>query len=142
MDMNLPGKDVRFNRIAPAWLCVGWVLVLLVISLSLRPGPAVLADGLGDKLQHVLAYTVLMLWFATLYRARATRVAYAGGFVALGVALEFIQGATGYRSFEVADMVADAIGVALGWLLAPPRLPSLLEFIERVLSRMRRGDSR
>jgi VanZ family protein len=42
----------------------------------------------------------------------------------MGIAIEFVQGATGYRSFEVMDMVADAIGVLLGWAaaLALPRL--------------------
>jgi glycopeptide antibiotics resistance protein len=43
----------------------------------------------------------------------------------MGVALEFAQGATGYRSFEVLDMAANAAGVALGWGLAL-LLPRLL----------------
>jgi VanZ family protein len=55
-----------------------------------------------------------MFWFAFLYRRAPTRAAYAAGFVAMGVAIEFIQPFTG-RDFEVADMLADALGVALGW---------------------------
>jgi len=55
-----------------------------------------------------------MFWFAFLYRRTPTRLAYAVGFVAMGVAIEFIQPYTG-RNFELADMAADAIGVALGW---------------------------
>ena len=55
----------------------------------------------------------------------------AAAFVAMGIALEFIQGWTGYRDFEVADMLADAAGVAAGWALAPPRLPNLLRGIEK-----------
>jgi hypothetical protein len=51
--------------------------------------------------------------------------------VALGIALEFVQGWTDYRTFEVADMVADALGVAVGWALAPPRLPNFLQLIEK-----------
>ncbi len=53
--------------------------------------------------------------------------------VALGIALEYAQRATGYRSFEVADMVADALGVAIGWLAAPPRLPNVLSWAEKRL---------
>ena len=34
--------------------------------------------------------------------------------LALGVALEFMQGWTDYRTFDVADMAADALGVAVG----------------------------
>ena len=55
-----------------------------------------------------------MFWFAFLYRRTPTRLGYAIGFVAMGVAIEFIQPFTG-RSFEVADMAADGIGVLLGW---------------------------
>ena len=59
-----------------------------------------------------------MLWFCVLYRRLRVRAFYAGGFIALGIALEFVQGMTGYRSFEVADMVADAAGVLLAWSIA------------------------
>ena len=33
----------------------------------------------------------------------------------------------GDKTFEVADRVANAIGVAAGWLFAPPRLPNYLQ---------------
>jgi hypothetical protein len=56
-----------------------------------------------------------MAWFCFLYRPSAARVSYAAGFVALGVALEFAQGALGYRLYEPADMLANATGVLLGW---------------------------
>ena len=52
------------------------------------------------------------------------------GFVAMGIGLEFLQGLTDYRTFEVADMMADAAGVSLGWLAAPPRLPEMLRYVE------------
>ena len=107
---------------------------MLVIYLSLFPGPVFAVPGFGDKLQHVLAYAVLMLWFANLHLSRIPRLGYAIGFLAMGIALEFIQRWTGYRSFEVADMLADALGIITGWLLSPPRLPSLLLFLERALS--------
>jgi VanZ family protein len=59
-----------------------------------------------------------MFWFCLVYRRPRTRLAYALGLIAMGIAIEFIQGWTGYRSFEVYDMVADALGVALGWGVA------------------------
>jgi VanZ family protein len=58
-----------------------------------------------------------MFWFAYLYRRTPTRALYAAGFIAMGVAIEFIQPYTG-RHFELADMLADALGVALGWGVA------------------------
>jgi glycopeptide antibiotics resistance protein len=36
----------------------------------------------------------------------------------MGIALEFVQGALGYRSFEVADMFANTFGVLIGWAIA------------------------
>ena len=59
-----------------------------------------------------------MFWFCVVYRAPRTRLAYAVGLIAMGIAIEYIQRWTGYRSFEVYDMVADALGVLLGWAVA------------------------
>jgi VanZ family protein len=55
-----------------------------------------------------------MFWFCVLYRSLRVRAFYAAGFIAMGIALEFVQGWLGYRSFEVADMAANTVGVALG----------------------------
>jgi glycopeptide antibiotics resistance protein len=59
-----------------------------------------------------------MLWFCILYRSTAARVSYGAGFVCMGIALELIQGALGYRSSELFDMAANALGVLLGWAAA------------------------
>jgi len=115
------------------WLALGWTLVLAVIYLSLAPVSIDTGVEQGDKVSHALAYAAMMGWFASLYGGVDRRRQFAAGFVALGIALEFVQATTGYRSFEVADMAADAIGVALGWALSPPRLPNALRGIERVL---------
>ncbi len=72
----------------------------------------------GDKLGHLAAYASLMLWFCFLYRGLPARVSYALGFAAMGVALEFAQGALGYRLYDTADMAANALGVLLGWAIA------------------------
>jgi VanZ family protein len=101
--------------------------VVVILWLSLTPQPPHVDFGSSDKVGHFLAYGTLMFWFCQLYRAMRTRVAYAAGFIAMGVAIEFLQRASGYRSFEVYDMVADALGVLLGWavaLAAPPFLKS------------------
>jgi len=65
----------------------------------------------GDKLGHLAAFGLLMLIFCMIYDQRVTRLAYAMGFIAMGIALEFIQGMTGYRSFDLLDMLANAAGV-------------------------------
>jgi VanZ family protein len=131
--MRTPNQpSVREERAHPFWLVLGWMLVLLVVYLSLTPTPVTLTIHEGDKFTHGLAYLVLMSWFVNLYPGLSVRAGFAAGFTALGVTLEFVQLWTGYRSFEVADMIAGALGVAAGWATAPPRLPNYLALAERV----------
>ena len=96
-------------------MAIGWALVAAVLWLSLTPKPPEPLDFVwADKVEHAAAYGALMAWFAFLYRRTPTRAWYAIGFIAMGIVIEFIQPSTG-RHFELSDMVADAIGVALGW---------------------------
>jgi len=123
-------KSLRFNRL---WLAIGWSLVLLVVYLSLTPQPLEIPVDEGDKMGHTLAYAVLMLWFSQLHFVSWKRLQLGGSLIALAIALEFAQRYTGYRSFEIADMVAGGAGVVIGWCLAPPRGPAFLAYLERHL---------
>jgi VanZ family protein len=106
-------------------LALGWAWVAAIIWLSLTPSPPKVDFEQSDKLGHFLAYGSLMLWFCFLYTATKTRIGYAVGFVAMGVGLEFIQGMLGYRTYEVFDMLANAIGVLLGWAAALLLVPGI-----------------
>jgi VanZ family protein len=96
----------------------GWMLAAAIVWLSVSPKPPGMPVPSADKTEHVLAYSVLMLWFALLYRRWRLQLAYALAWIAMGIALEFVQRWLGYRYFDVLDMVANAVGVALGWALA------------------------
>lgn len=95
------------------WWLLGWCIVALVLVLSLMPSPPQLGE-ISDKWQHAFAYGLMMSWFAQLSRHHVMIAVY---LVAMGVAVEFIQGWSGLRHFELLDMLADAIGVLAGWLL-------------------------
>lgn len=97
---------------------------MAIVWLSLMPQPPKVDLEQGDKLGHFAAYGVLMFVFCLIYDQRATRLAYAAGFIAMGVALEFLQGMTGYRTFDLLDMLANATGV-LGVLASMLVLRSL-----------------
>jgi VanZ family protein len=66
---------------------------------------------INDKVLHFAAYMVLA--FLPAIHERRPIVA-AVGAVALGVALEFGQLASGWRDFEIGDMIADAMGAFTG----------------------------
>lgn len=134
----LPGAfaDTSRLRLYRLWQAIGLVLVAFVIDMSLTTDPITLPGNQGDKFGHIIAYGTLMFWFAQLYARRATRAGWAVAFISMGIALEFVQGMTDYRTFEVADMVADATGVLIGWLCAPPRTPHLIRFVESRLLRL------
>src|SRR5688572_23572720 len=98
-----------------AGLALGWAWAAAVVYLSVAPGlPKIDLEG-SDQGGHVFAYAVLAFWFCLFYVNPRTRLFYMAGFVCMGIALEFVQGALGYRSFEIADMAANTLGVAAGW---------------------------
>ena len=117
------------------WLALGWGIAVAIVWLSLTPRPPALPIDEGDKLGHLLGYAMLMFWFCQLYAARRVRLGYALGFAAMGVALELAQKLLGYRTYEVFDMYANALGVALGWALALASRGALLARLEAALSR-------
>ena len=117
----------------PLWRVVGWLLVVLVLYLSLTSDPLQPPDiESGDKIGHFLAYFTLVFWFCQLYK-RNTHTLLLGLFVAMGVLLEFIQGQTGFRLFDVADMLANSAGAVGGWLLVKSAYAEVLVAIERRL---------
>ena len=120
-------------RWRPLWVAIGWALVAAIVWLSLTPSPMEIRVEQGDKLGHFAAYGTLMFWFCQLYARRDVRAAYAGGFALMGVVLEFAQGALGYRTFEGFDMIANALGVLLGWAVALGTGPRVFEFAEFML---------
>ena len=121
-------------RARPVWLLLGWLLVLLVIYFSLARVSLDAPVEHADKFEHILVYGTLMSWFTNHCVLRAC-IVYAFGFVVMGVALEYVQRLTGYRTFDVADMAANVVGVAAGWVLAPPRLPGFLRAVETFCQR-------
>jgi VanZ family protein len=117
------------------WLAAGWLLAAAIVWLSLVPSPPSLDVEEGDKLGHLVGYGLLMFWFGELHALRRARIAYAVAWIAMGVALEFIQGQTGYRSYDPLDMLANAIGVLIGWAIAIATRQQVFVRLERLMLR-------
>lgn len=118
------------------WLSIGYALVALVVFLSLTSSPV--DPGLHfpnqDKVFHAFAYFILMAWFAQIYHDRSRCYMIAVIFVLMGITLEYLQGFDPNRYFEFADMIANSIGVALGFVIALTGAKNILLRIEKVIS--------
>lgn len=115
------------------WLPLGWLWVAVVFYLSLMPHPPepVSFEGV-DKLEHLIAYAGLMLWFCQIFQDQGKRVRLFLALVAMGVGLEILQGMGGYRYFEYADMLANTLGVVIGWGAAQAGLGNILRALEKM----------
>jgi VanZ family protein len=116
--------------------------VLLVVIGSLLPAdssPIKAVDllGINDKFEHFLAYSVLA-FLPAVHERRNFVILSALGTVALGIGLEFGQFYSSGRSFEIADMVADALGVSLGLIIGVPARSSVT--VRSFLSRSRQPE--
>jgi len=126
-----PNLKLRF-----LWLTIGYALVMLVVYLSITSSPVDLEIGFPyeDKLFHILAYFTLMAWFAQIYHDRFQRNMIAIVFVFMGVTLEYIQAYDPSRYFEYADMLANTIGVALGFVVALSEAKNTLFKFEKMIA--------
>jgi len=114
------------------WLAIGYALVSYIIYSSLTPDPIEFDVDFGDvdKYGHFTSYFVLMGWFMQIYHTKKMVIVCTVALVSLGVALEFIQEMTGYRYFDIYDMLANSLGILLALLLIKTPFPKILHYIE------------
>lgn len=119
------------------WLLIGWALIAMVLFLSLASSPPdILGFAFADKLKHLFAYSVLMGWLGQLYVSVRQQILWAVGFCVMGITLEFVQGWSGYRFFDVADMAANTLGVLLGWWLTRAWFAGFLLRVDQRISQL------
>jgi VanZ family protein len=112
------------------------IAILIVIIGSLLPGDSLPIKALdrlhiSDKIEHFAAYAVLA-FLPTIHERWRFVIAAAIGAVVLGVVLEFGQLYSGWRDFELGDMVADAVGVCFGLAIGVPiRSTEILSHVRR-----------
>lgn len=116
-DASRPMRDfVRPKLWLGIWI-FGWMLCIVLSLIRSPPIPAGVPDG--DKIGHLLAYGILSAWAVLIFRTRRAWWCSALALLALGIALEFAQGAlTNYRSADPYDALADAAGILIGLTVA------------------------
>lgn len=113
------------------------MLIIAVVYLTLTSSPPeVFNFELGDKIGHLIAYSTLMAWFGQLYLVIRTQFKFAISFCVMGALLEVVQGMGGVRFFDYFDMLANAVGVGLGWWLTRGVFAGMLTRIELLIVRI------
>jgi len=111
-------------------------MIGVVVYLSLIPHPpTIFKFSSADKLEHLIAYAGLMGWFCQIYQSGRSRIIWAIFLCIMGITLEFLQEWGGSRAFEYADMLADSLGVLLGWWISSRFCAGWLARIDQLLSR-------
>jgi VanZ family protein len=105
-------------RTAP-WRKLLLVLAAVVALLSLMPMPPQTASLGWDKANHLLAFAALAVCAVFGFRGRRAALwAVLAALLAFGAAIELLQQLVPNRQAEWADLLADALGIALGAALA------------------------
>ena len=115
----MPGPDLSLVKVCLAFPARHWRvfsgLALLVLTLlSLLPMPEQMPTEGNDKALHFIAWGLAVVPAALALGLRVLPVAVV--FLACGVIIEVLQPLSG-RCFEVADMVANGVGLTFGALL-------------------------
>lgn len=103
------------------WRALLLLLILTICWLALSPVPPKTADTGWDKANHALAFAVLAFVGVWAFASRPHQwlwlvlalLAYGGG-------IEVAQSYLPPREADMADLLADAVGIALGLLVAWP----------------------
>ena len=102
-----------------------WLFGILIVTVgSLLPANSLAMRALdrlhiNDKIEHFAAYAILV-FLPVIHERPRFAIAATIGAAALGVGLEFGQLYSGWRDFEIGDMVADAAGVCFGLVVGVP----------------------
>ncbi|MDR0184027.1 VanZ family protein [Lysobacter arvi] len=136
--MTTTGRSwLRAFRWPVLWVAIWIAMIAAVAASSLLPAhdlPEV-PDGF-DKVEHFVGYLLLSLWAAMLFAHRRGQALAAAALIALGVALEFAQGAwTVSRVADSADALANSLGVLAGLMLGATPIGRGLQCVEATFRR-------
>ena len=87
--------------------------LVVVLVAALMPPQAIVPPMGWDKANHAMAFAVLAMLGCSAFPERKGPVLL--GLLAYGGLIELLQSLTGYRSAETLDVVADGVGLLVGW---------------------------
>jgi VanZ family protein len=91
-----------------------FAVCLLVVLVSALMPPQIIGPPIGwDKMNHAMTFAVLAMLGCSAYPERKIQVLL--GLLMYGVLIELLQSLTDYRMAEALDVVADGVGILVGW---------------------------
>ena len=126
--------QLRFRR---WWLALGVLMVLFITAICLLPDRDLPKVNLWDKAEHAIAFGSLAFWFGSIMvRPDLPWVGIA--VVIFGGLIEIAQGTMGWgRDADWRDLLADAVGVALGVALVLTPLGRWASWFEAWVQKVR-----
>jgi VanZ family protein len=126
-------EALREFRRPRLWLLL-WIIALkLGLIVCLLPLPAIAVPSGFDKIEHAVGYFLLAAYAVMLF-ARGRSLGFALlGLLAFGALVEALQALVPWRSAELMDWVANAIGVVLGAGLVFTPASAALQWVDRKL---------
>lgn len=132
-------------RYARYWFFAGVFVLALVFAAALMPamwfwsGPPVRVYLGFDKWLHLAVFAFLAVWFSGQYTRRAYwRIA--AGLLLFGLVIEACQRMVSYRTGDLQDFAADAVGIVLGLAIAALGAGGWSVAVENWLGRLRQSD--
>jgi VanZ family protein len=107
-------RKVKTQR-SSIWIWFFFACALAVLVLALMPAPPSMITTGWDKSNHLLAFGVMVWLGCNAFPQRLTIVL--PGLLAFGALIEIMQSFTPNRSAEWFDLIADCLGILLGWML-------------------------
>ncbi|MEQ1838617.1 MAG: VanZ family protein [Candidatus Nitrotoga sp.] len=107
--------SVKQGNRSALWIWVFGSVALVVLALALMPIAVHMPTTGWDKANHLLAFAVLAWLGCHAYPQRMASVLL--GLLAYGALIEILQSFTSYRFADWHDLLADGLGLLLGWLL-------------------------
>ena len=108
----------RSSRVNSIFRALTWCCVFTLAFLSLLPAEEMVRTGVGQRIEHFVAYAgsagIAMIGYGQ--RSRSPWVIF-GSFCAYAGVLEFLQHFSPGRSPALADFVASAMGAFVGMLV-------------------------
>jgi VanZ family protein len=123
-------KKLNFKGL---WLFLGLLYISSIFYFSLRyEKPSQPPFPHFDKILHFNAYLFLMGYFTQIYEKK-NHFKVLIMFLLMGISIEFLQLASGYRSFEFLDIIANTFGIICGGIITRTYIPGLISKLDSLI---------